>query len=355
MSIFQNATRGSVLRGCGMQAVLAGASGVYLTRWGMFGFVLSGIPLWCFGVMGAAGGVMFFLGPMVYGSASVFAEARPHGVPERTLFLYLRPFELDMRNVLQLLVGASAGALVYLNLLDRGWLPVAFLPLVMNISKEQSFRHALDPLGELIAFGRPGERLQPVGASRRYLNDDWKQEITRYMARARLVIVRPGASPSIRWEVGQVLKTVPPERILFYLRFRGWGSKKERAYGVFRRSVRRYLGAELPERLGEERYLVFDTAGRPRLIREASRPSELVRQFLTRSGDVGTDRFRPVLREAGLELPVQTHGLLDSVMHGFKWLAVIFCITVVGGSLLYLLSVLILVAFTLLARLAPGA
>lgn len=164
---------------------------------------------------------MYFLGPMVYGSASVTPEARSQGESDRMLFLYLRPFELDMRNVVQLLVGASAGILVYLDLLRSGTRMVAVLPTVLNISKEQDFRDALAPLGDFIAFGRPGERLQPVGASRLYLKHSWQQEITRYMAQARLVIVRPSSSPSIRWEVSQVLKTVPPERMLFYLHFRG--------------------------------------------------------------------------------------------------------------------------------------
>lgn len=123
------------------------------------------------------------------------------------------------------------------------------------------------------------------------------------MARARLVIVRPGSSRSIRWEIRQVLKTVPPERILFYLRFRGWGKRKEREYEVFRRSVRVHLCAELPERLGDERYLAFDALGRPHLIREANRPTEMLQPIFARSGDAVTDRFRPVLRAVGLAPP----------------------------------------------------
>jgi hypothetical protein len=288
---------------------------------------------------------------MVYGSSSVTPAVRLAGEPERMLFLYLRPFELDASNVLQLLVGASAGILVYVNLLDGVWIAIAALPAALNISKEQGFRDALAPLGDFIAFGRPGERLQPVGASRLYLKDSWQQEITRYMARARLVIVRPGSSPSIRWEVSQVLKTVPSERILFYLRFRGRGKKKERDYQVFRSCVRAHLGAELPERLGKARYLVFDACGQPHFICEATRPSELVRQFLSRSGDVTTDRLRPVLRTVGIEPPRRAK---DLVMYLFNWIAALVFITVVGVALTWLLLVLITIASTLLLRLAPG-
>jgi hypothetical protein len=347
-NLFRNVTRGSLIHGSGVLVILAGSTGVTLTKQGMFGFVLTGIPLWCFGVVAAAGGVMYFLAPMVYGSGSV-APASP-GEPERMLFLYLRPFELDARNVLQLLVGASAGILAYFSWLVAVGIPIAFLPIAFSISKEQDFRNALDALGDFVAFGRPGERLQPVGASRLYLRDDWKQEITRYMGRARLVIVRPGNSPSIRWEVRQVLRTVPPERIVFYLRFRGWGKGKQRAYERFRRRVRTHLGAELPERMGAARYLVFDASGRPRFIREANRPSELSRQVLSRSGNVATDRFRPVLQAVGLEPPVQANNLMDNLMHVFVWLAALLSVTLLGAALAWLLLVVVAAHFVLLLR-----
>ena len=353
MTIFRNVTRGSLGQGLGILTIVAGSTGVYLTHWGIFGFVLTGVPRWCFGVVAAAGGVLFFLAPMAYGSASVAPAASP-GEPERPLFLYLRPFELDARNVLQLLVGASAGILAYLNLLDGVWIAMAVLPVVLNISKEQSFKDALGTLGDFIAFGRPGERLQPVGAKRLYLKDEWKQEITGYMARARLVIVRPGNSPSIRWEVSQVLKTVPPERIVFYLRFRGWGKRRQKDYEAFRSCVRVHRGAELPERLGADRYLVFDASWRPHFIHEANRPSELIRQIFSRSGNAGTDRFRPVLQAVGLEPPLQANNLVDNALHVFVWLCAILSLTVVGAALAWLLFVLTTVSLASVLRLATG-
>lgn len=350
-TLFQNVTRGSLLRGSGLLVIGTGSLGVH-TEWGMFGFVLRGIPLWCFGVAAAVGGVMFFLGPMLYGASSVTPDAATPDEPGRMLFLYLRPFELDMRSVVQLLVGASAGILVYLDLLGDLWVPVAVLPVLLNISKEQRFREALLPLGDFIAFGRPGERLQPVGASRLYRESGWKAEITRYMEQARLVIVRPGSSPSIRWEVSQVLRTVPPERRVFYLRSSGWGKRKERDYQAFRRCVRAHLGVELPERLGEARYLVFDAAGQPRFIREASRPSELVRQFLSRSGDIATDWLHPVLHATGLEPFRRPNTALDKVTHVIVWLGALFSITVLGVAVAWLLFVLAFIPVVLFLRLA---
>jgi len=353
MTIFQNITRASFLRGAALLLILGGGQGVYLTRWGMFGFFLTGIPMWCFGVVAAVGGVLFFLAPMIFGSASVSPVMRSSDRPERMLFLYLRPFELDARNVLQLMVGASAGVLAYSNLLEGFWSPLCFLPLIINVSKEQSFHDALAPLGEFIACGRPGERLQPVGASRVYVTGDWQREITEYMGRARLVIVRPGDSPSIKWEVDQVMETVPRERLLFYLRFRGWGKRKERAYEDFRARVRAHLHVELPERLGRAQYLAFDTSGQPRFIREANGPVELIRQTFSRSGDVSRDKFRPILKALGIEPFTQPNNLLHNAVHVVLWLSALASITLVAAATMWLMLVLTLVSLRLL-RLALG-
>jgi hypothetical protein len=355
MTLFQNVTRGSLVCGSGMLAVAVGSAGVQLTRWGMFGFVLTGVPPWFFGIVAGVGGVMYFLGPMVYGSASFTPVAGSPGARDRMLFLYLRPFELDPGTLLQLFVGASVGILAYFNSLVSLGTAVVALPIFLNVSKEQGFRDAFAPFGDFVAFGRPGEKLQPVGASRLYLKDDWKKEVTRHMVRARLVVVRPGSSPSIRWEVSQVLKMVPPERILFYLRFRGWGKRPTRDYEAFRRCVRVHLGAELPERLGEARYLVFDASGRPRLIREASRPSELIRQVFSPSDTVVPNRLLPVLQAVGLEPPLQANTLVHRAARVFVRLGALFSITIVAGSLAVLLFVLALAFLVLLARLLHAA
>lgn len=348
MSILQNVTRGSLLKGSGLLIALAGAVGVHLTRWDVFGFSLTGVPTWCGGVVAAVGGVLFFLGPMAFGMASADPARRPAVGPERMLFLYLRPFELDARNVLQLTVGASAGALAYLLRLEGLGLALSFLPLILNISKEQSLHDALAPLGEFIACGRPGERLKPVGAARVYVKGDWKQEITEYMVRARLVIVRPGSTPSIQWEIAQVLKTVPHERILFYLNFRGWGKRKQKGYEEFRDCVRPYLRAELPERLGRARYLVFDAAGQPRLLREDNRPLNLVQQLYSRSGDVTADRFLPILKALGIELPPRPKNLQAAQV--FLWVCTFISIVSILMALGWLLFVATAAVLQLLSR-----
>lgn len=206
-----------------MLTVIVAAAGLDLTRGGTFGFVLHGIPLSCFGVLASAGGVLFFLGPMLFGS--VPARPLPATKSGEDLFLYLRSFELDARSLLQLTLGASTGVVAYMGLLKGLWWPLTFVPLIVNINKEQNFQEAFSSFGQFIAFGKPHEWLKPIGALRVYEQEDWRREVRYFMSLARVVIIRPGESKSIQWEIEQLPELVSPERIVFYLKFRGW--KKE--------------------------------------------------------------------------------------------------------------------------------
>jgi hypothetical protein len=347
MNIFKNITKGSFAKGSGMLIILAAAQGVYLSNLRTFE-ILTNIHLSCFGILASLGGVMFFLGPMIYGSASVASAEQLSKKKERMLFLYLRPFELDARNILQLMLGASAGILVYLGLMKGLWWPLSFIPLIINISKEQSFQDALAPVGEFIAFGKPRERLQPVGASRIYVDGDWKREIASYMAQAKLVIVRPGGGPSIRWEVEQVLDTVPPERILFYLRFRGWRKRKEQASEAFLSYLQSRLNKELPEQPGNAPYLMFDTSWNGYFVGEANHPAELLRQLFSSSGDFTRSKLQPVFKALDVDLPPQPKTLLSSVMAAFLWLLVLLDVGLVFVAVVLGMAVLALFFFNLL-------
>lgn len=105
---------------------------------------------------------------------------------------------------------------------------------------------------------------------------------------------------------------------------------------MFRSYVRAHLGAELPERIGEAPYLVFDAWRRPHFIREANRPSELVWRFFSRSGDVTKDSLRLVLQAVRIEPLRQENNLMDNVVHMFVWMGALISITVVGVSLAWL-------------------
>lgn len=277
----------------------------YATAWGVFGWRLVLLPAWVYAVAASVGGVVFFLAPMVFGRGAI-AGPGPDADDGKPLVLYLRPFEGHLSHGAQLLLGAMAGVFVWLGMRYLVFSPFALLMLVLNVTPEQRWHDALLPLGHLVAFSRPGARLQPVGAWRHRAGEDWRAELHGYLARASLVIVRPGAIGSIAWEVEQVLATVPADRILFDLRFRGGRTRRQRAWDDFRARVRNSrVAAELPERLEGARYLVFAGGRHPRFFAEPRHPVAVFRHFFW--GDLNRERIAPALAALGIELPQAPH------------------------------------------------
>jgi hypothetical protein len=73
-------------------------------------------------------------------------------------------------------------------------------------SHEEKVVAALAQIGPVIAVGRPGEVLPPLGASRAYFEEDtWEADVRDLISRARLVVFRPGRTPGLERELRMVL------------------------------------------------------------------------------------------------------------------------------------------------------
>jgi hypothetical protein len=84
-----------------------------------------------------------------------------------------------------------------------------------ELTEEEHLVRVLSFFGPVIAIGKPGEVLPLAGAQRIYVSDDgWQQQVTALIGRARLVVIRTGLSPGLRWELDAVIEKAPPERIL---------------------------------------------------------------------------------------------------------------------------------------------
>jgi hypothetical protein len=93
-------------------------------------------------------------------------------------------------------------------------------------SDEEQLAKAVAGIGPLLAIGQPGERLPKPGAIRTYATDaEWKDVVSHWLSIANLIIVRPGTSRGVSWELGHVFRIGRPDRIL--LLFTG---VKERDY-----------------------------------------------------------------------------------------------------------------------------
>ena len=88
---------------------------------------------------------------------------------------------------------------------------------IMSVSvttNEALFAKKLRAIGPLVAVGKPGDKLSPLGALRSYVGEDWQSHVDNFLARAQLVILRaePGGEGFL-WEIRRVLETFDPGRL----------------------------------------------------------------------------------------------------------------------------------------------
>jgi hypothetical protein len=161
-------------------------------------------------------------------------EWRLHQAP--TSVLYLRSFEDDLRNA---------------EVADIN----AFWPFKFATQEEQLVK-ALKTVGPVVAIGKPGEKHPELGATRFYLgNDEWKQAVSEWIPRARLVVLRIGRTGGIWWEVQTALQQARPERLLFTI------PNDNQAYREFCARVKSQFSLELPTKVNLSPYSLSGLGG----------------------------------------------------------------------------------------------
>lgn len=89
------------------------------------------------------------------------------------------------------------------------------LMYAVAISAEQELALIMNRVGPVIAIGKPGEPVPELGAARLYARDDeWRKKITDLMKRARLVVVRAGATANLQWEIDQAVELLPLRQLI---------------------------------------------------------------------------------------------------------------------------------------------
>jgi len=199
--------------------------------------------------------------------------------------LYLRPFRSDastFRYVMQSLLTARM--------------------IAGMITEEEQLRDAIQPFGDLVAIGRPGEKLPLPGAARIYASDEeWKSVVDQHMTSARLVIIRAGTGQGLLWEMREAIKKVESRRLLFLLLH-----MKGKDYESFRQQAALSLDIVLPPVRDVKRLLyqvsgvvafthdwkpVFLPLRRPLVRRSVLKPMVPMFQFT----------LRPIFEESGVE------------------------------------------------------
>ncbi len=179
----------------------------------------------------------------VCGRATTANDSRPP-------VLYLRSFADDTITA----AGVSSGA--------------AWRGLAVKTEEEQLAK-VLSAIGPIVAVGKPGEELPGLGAHRIYLRgEEWKERVAELMRGAALVVLRPGNTPSVWWEISQVMTHVPHERRLLVLPF------DSTQYADFQQELQATCGVKLPSydvnkalKLGSIRaFVYFDPNGMPKFV-----------------------------------------------------------------------------------------
>jgi hypothetical protein len=136
----------------------------------------------------------------------------------------------------------------------------------MSFGATPTFEHFVvsefNRLGPVVAIGRPGERLQPLGASRDYLNDpDWHQAVGAAIADAALVVFVLGDSDSLSWEFRTTIETRGKRRVLIIVPPLGDRSDLARRWARFAHASADLLGSGFPGELPTRSVLAIGFAG----------------------------------------------------------------------------------------------
>lgn len=113
-----------------------------------------------------------------------------------------------------------------------------------ELTPEEQLGEVLQPFGDLVAIGRPGEKLPTPGAARQYVSDEeWKEVVQNQMRAARLIVLRAGSGEGLLWEMKQAVEILNPQTLLILVL-----KMTNKQYESFREKTNPILGVSLPER-----------------------------------------------------------------------------------------------------------
>jgi ribose transport system permease protein len=243
-------------------------------------------------ILGATFCVLFRAG---YQILSKTAVARLAGRTEAPI-LYLRSFGSD-----------SEGALGNLRLM---------LAPKYSESSERSLAKAVYDLGPLLAVGKPGEGVPPLGAARFYVEQDhWQEVVTGLVKVSSLVIMRIGQTRGFIWEFEHLKANYDPEKVLIYIPLKD----RDLVYSNARRKFQELFNLTLPDDPLRAFFLAFKKDWQPYLLRPRG-PS-----FYAKLRNVLTGSRAAAVREAIGFLVQARYGASPSLpptgmeVFGFCW------------------------------------
>ena len=181
--------------------------------------------LWFLGMLVMALGAFLFWRGRQYMAQSIANRVLYDSKPD---VLYLRAFETDP-SLLHYL-----GKVLFIHNTLRS---------MLSGTEEEQLREALEPFGDLIAIGRPGETLPIPGAARLYTSDaEWKEVVTTQMESARLVVIRAGLAEGVLWEIKRAVQVINPKKLVILIL-----KMSQKKYETFRKEAEQSFGHTFPK------------------------------------------------------------------------------------------------------------
>lgn len=165
-------------------------------------------------------------------------------------FLCWRGRQYRAKATAQSIIGDSKPDVLYLRAFETdnsvlrfvGWSFLLPRLIAGVITEEEQLRDVLRPFGDLVAIGRPGEKLPTPGAARLYVSDEeWQSVVSNQMRSAALVIIRAGHSTGLLWELKQAFESLDPTKLLILVL-----NMKRKDYAAFREEMSKMLGVVFP-------------------------------------------------------------------------------------------------------------
>jgi hypothetical protein len=193
-------------------------------------------------------------------------------------------------------------------------------------TQEEILKSVFDKIGNFIAPGKPNEKFPPLGGLRIYLSDEWKIAVSDMMSVAMLVIIRPGNTGGLLWEVECAVQTLQPERLLFMVP----SGKKE--YERFCSNIQKYFPQPLPKYPGWKTsrnqikgFIYFDSQWNPRFV--TFKKSFLRGSFINSLSRTLQSSLQPVYKQLNISWQPPSLNWIRILTYGFIIMFVIYVLT----------------------------
>ena len=166
-------------------------------------------------------------------------------------FLCWRDRQYRAKATAQSIIGDSKPDVLYLRAFETdssvlryvGWSFLLPRLIARVVTEEEQLRDVLRPFGDLVAIGRPGEKLPTPGAARLYVSDaEWQSVVSDQMRSAALVVIRAGRGRGLLWELKQAFEKLDPTNLLILVL-----NMKRKDYATFREEMSKMLGVVFPK------------------------------------------------------------------------------------------------------------